>query len=107
MRNIVGIRELENGGGLWLCPNLPAQFMAPGRTYVLRNWRYRELTLTVRYAVQPGERLNVELVVVPATRRLAVFTPDGRKIEKTTVAAGAFRFLSPNRTQYKIKIGNA
>lgn len=60
IRNILGVRETADDKVLLLSPNLPRQFMVPGRTYALKNLTLCGRAFAVRYTVTAGDAINVE-----------------------------------------------
>jgi hypothetical protein len=104
MRNVVGIREADESRRLWLCPNLPAEFMIPGKSYVLRNWRYRQLTLVIRYSVQDDRRLDVDIDFSPTQTSVQVFDLEGKPIQSKNAGARIFSFSAHNRQRYGLRI---
>jgi hypothetical protein len=104
MRNVIGIREGDQARRLWLCPNLPAEFMVLGKSYILRNWPYRQLGLAVRYSIQDDRRLDVGLDFTPSQTSLRVLDMEGRPVQSRNPAATPFAFSAHNRQRYELRI---
>lgn len=60
IRNIVGVRETADDNVLYLSPNLPREFMVPGRTYALKNLTLCGRAFAVQYTVTGADTLDVE-----------------------------------------------
>lgn len=68
IRNLIGFREdptrtadPTQTSGFLLAPALPEAAFTPGKTYGIRNLRYRDCRIDVRYTVAAGGRLAVRL----------------------------------------------
>ena len=101
IRNVIGLRESEHAGKFWLCPNLPAALMIPGKAYTLRNWRFRELALTLTYSVRSDLQLDVDLHC-PGQMRLQVRNADGQTVALTETVPAKFRFESKNHHNHEV-----
>lgn len=63
IRNLIGFRERADAGqtGFFLAPALPERLRHAGRTYAVRNLRYRNLVLRAAYRVIEKDRLRITL----------------------------------------------
>ena len=107
IRNIIGFREREGAAetGLFLAPALPERFRLPGRTYGIRNLRYRHLSLSLTYRVIDKDRLRI--AVEFAATRPGVLTVGSRGspgplVQTSKSKKGAVSFDAENGAVYVV-----
>lgn len=103
IRNLIGFRDPEKPDELPLLPNLPAGFMAVGKTYRIRNLQYREASLTLEIEVLDSAHIRIMGAWTEPLRTLAV-TIDGGANVPLEATGRSWQFKGENRRQYTIHI---
>ncbi|HEY7209986.1 MAG TPA: trehalase family glycosidase [Bryobacteraceae bacterium] len=103
IRNLLGIRETADAERLMMCPNLPAAWMTPGKSYALRNLPFGERRLNVSYRVQDAAHVHVMLSGDGLLPIRSIRDSSGRASELETSSAGA-QFTAVHREVYELAL---
>ncbi|MGN6593461.1 MAG: hypothetical protein ACTHJX_11250 [Terriglobales bacterium] len=101
LRTVVGFRETADAAHCELSPNLPDALAVAGRGYTVRNLRFANDRLDVRYDVLAGGRVQVSGEWAAGTRCVAA---EGATLE---AAGRQFRFTVPNHTSVRLRLATA
>jgi hypothetical protein len=107
VRSIIGFREGYEPSRSWLTlgPNLPEALLANGKSFALRNVRYRGRSFDLHYEARPEGKLRVELLLAEGSgaRTLRVADEAGAAV---SVSGGQSKwsFEAKNHAVYRLEL---
>jgi hypothetical protein len=104
-RSLIGLRETQDQRDIWVCPNLPADFLKAGKQYGLRRFRCGTAAdrFDINYSVIDSRKIAVT-VTFPNGTEIASVSADNQAVKQVNRENNQCQFEAFNNARYLLRL---
>jgi hypothetical protein len=105
LRSLVGLRETQDQREMWVCPNLPADFLKMGKQYGLRRFRCGTAgdRFDINYSVGDSRKIAVTVTAPNGTEVVSV-SADNQEVKHINGEKNQCQFEALNNGRYLLRL---
>jgi hypothetical protein len=105
VRTLMGLRETQNQSDIWVCPNLPVDFLKPGEQYGLRRFRCGTAAdrFDINYSVIDSTKIAVT-VAFPNGTEVASVRSENQPLKQVNGENNPCQFEAFNNERYLLRL---